>query len=83
MSMQHIEAQLNLMYHGIPVRHRKEFFDAVQAWVDTMRDAKNAALTVLRLIIEDLPTNRDWLDPTLERRARALVYPGEEPKLQN
>lgn len=28
---------------------------------------------VLRQILSDLPTNRDWLDPALEKQARALV----------
>jgi hypothetical protein len=28
---------------------------------------------LLRAIINDLPQNRDWLDPLLEREARALL----------
>lgn len=29
---------------------------------------------VLKQILQDLPTNRDWLDPVLEKRAKAIIY---------
>jgi len=31
------------------------------------------ALEILKQIIEDLPTKRDWLDPVLEKRAHAAL----------
>jgi len=30
-------------------------------------------LYVLKRIINDLPTNRDWLDPDLEKEAREII----------
>ncbi len=39
------------------------------------------AVNVLRMIIESLPTNLDWLDPLLEREARAII--GEETKIDS
>jgi len=47
--------------------------------MDGLIDAENAVpiadecVYVLKQIISDLPTSRDWLDPGLERRARALL----------
>lgn len=35
--------------------------------------ASDEALQVLKQIIHDLPSNKDWLDPHLEARARALT----------
>lgn len=32
--------------------------------------------TILRQIVNDLPTNRDWLDPDVERVARAALKQG-------
>ena len=34
---------------------------------------KMHAESILRRIIADLPQNRDWLDPQLEREARAIL----------
>lgn len=36
-------------------------------------DERDAALHVLGRIVADLPTNRDWLDPDVERAANALL----------
>lgn len=41
---------------------------AVNEWNNSQR-----ALELLRLIINDLPTKRDWLDPINEAEARALL----------
>jgi hypothetical protein len=38
------------------------------------KDEQIAALeSILRRIINDLPTNRDWLDPELEKAARDIL----------
>ncbi len=34
---------------------------------------------ILGRIISDLPTNRDWLDPDLERQAKYALNPPEAP----
>jgi len=36
-------------------------------------EAYDKALFLLRQILQDLPTNRDWLDPQIEREARQLT----------
>ena len=42
-------------------------------------EATNAVLLeVLEQIISDLPTNRDWLSPDLEREAKQLIKKAEE-----
>ena len=41
-------------------------------------EATNAVLLeVLKQIITDLPTNRDWLSPDLEREAKQLIKEAE------
>lgn len=32
------------------------------------------AIHLLKRIIDDLPSNRDWLDPSIEREARSLIH---------
>ena len=34
---------------------------------------RDRAMWLLRQILTDLPTSRDWLDPAVEREARALI----------
>jgi hypothetical protein len=38
-----------------------------------LEEERNRAESVLRRIISDLPQNRDWLDPQLEREARDIL----------
>jgi len=32
------------------------------------------AIEILKQILQDLPTKRDWLDPVLEARAKAVIH---------
>lgn len=44
---------------------------------------QNVALRlVLKRIVDDLPIKRDWLDPDLEREARALLAESPDDKHQ-
>jgi hypothetical protein len=38
------------------------------------------AIAILGAIIRDLPTNRDWLDPDVERAAKSLLATNPQPK---
>lgn len=38
-----------------------------------MIEERTALRSVLKRILDDLPQNRDWLDPDLEKIARELV----------
>jgi len=48
------------------------------ARIGKLEMANDNALEVLRQIIADLPTNRDWLSPDLEREAKELIKEAEE-----
>lgn len=41
---------------------------------------EDAATRLLRLIVQDLPSNKDWLDPAVEREARALLAEHDRAK---
>ena len=47
--------------------------DMNRAKGESLRNAEHESLIILKAIINDLPTSRDWLDPEIEKAAREVI----------
>ena len=66
-------------------RRRWECLSACHGMTDPEKEIKRlqTAESVLRIIISDLPSNRDWLNPDLEKSAKEVLgIKPQKPKLQ-
>lgn len=66
--------------YGIPMHTQVE--DVPERYAEGMANARLVAaspelLVALKLIVADLPSNRDWLDPAVEQMARAAISKAE------
>lgn len=52
--------------------------NALYTEIDRLRRINTVLLFCLKSIINDLPTNRDWLDPALEKASREIIKKAED-----
>jgi hypothetical protein len=62
-------------YQVIKAMERPMLIDGVK--LDRLNEINAELLYCLQQIIQDLPTRRDWLDPVIEKMARAAIAKAE------
>ena len=67
----------NLINCMTPDRGYSEFSETIKLF-KKLEQEKQEAIDVLKLIIDDLPKNRDWLDPDVEKVAKILIKNNED-----
>lgn len=54
-----------------------QYIDLTLEEMSQLREENKYIKFVLKRIIDDLPVNRDWLDPDLERAAKEIIKAAE------